>query len=426
MKGLLREYALVGLVIVMGIAGYLYVYQNQEDVLASSMDLIGDRLVEMVDDAGSKAFIRDRFAQFKERVMNREIAPDQIENVAANVLNLSNSGSTLTPEQAEMMLQFAAAGPEVALLPEPDLSGAEPEEPTPETAPEAPLPAIRAPAPPPPPVAPEALTTLGERLHVMLAFNREVQAAVARNSDERAALAEHVRFQFENGLHLNVDSSLAATLSKEDFKRVQRELKRLEKQRMVVWKRNVAEALHSEREQARRELQAVETLRSRPAAAPTVRTRPEREVQVALKTLESLKELELKGYRTSIRSDSLRALFEHHFAINLDQALASGVSVVVGADAARGTGAVVTLSDSAVEVQVEAVADYLDDLADLLEDEADVREEALEDQIDALEDALDDLQDRRDEAERNEERTALDAAIAKIQRRLDALRQQKP
>ena len=107
MKRFLREYGVVVVVIIAGMVGYTIFYENKEEILTGSLDVIRERLVAMIDDVSSRDVVARHFDRFQEKVLAQEVPPAEVANIAANVLNLSNSGSTITPEQAALMLEFA-------------------------------------------------------------------------------------------------------------------------------------------------------------------------------------------------------------------------------------------------------------------------------------------------------------------------------
>jgi len=69
-----------------------------------TLDLLGQRLVELASDDASRDEIEASFARFSEQVSRDEVSPVMIETVAANVLNLRARGAQITPEDAELML----------------------------------------------------------------------------------------------------------------------------------------------------------------------------------------------------------------------------------------------------------------------------------------------------------------------------------
>lgn len=376
-KKMLREYALVIVVIIVGLVGYGIFREKKHDILAASLDAVRDRLVAMIDDEASRRLVAVRFDRFKERVLANEVPPDEVANVAANVLNLSNSGSTITPEQADLILNFAALAPEATLLPEAERPA--PEENEAVDGGEAdPAVASAAPAPTPAPVpgvpaspiasarskpaAPAALNTLGERLESMLAFDGEVRKALAIRTTQRPELARHIRYRYdmEGGLQVDLDAEVAETVKRE----LTRQARQLERRQMVVvWKHNMEAALQAEREHARRALQSLAALRQRPQGVGVT-------VTAQVEALESLKRLETLGYRPML-PDSV----QHRIKVYLEVVLEAAEAQSEAAQEAH---------EAATEAQLEALEAYLEEIEDSLE-------------------ALEEAEEERDESEKDHE-----------------------
>lgn len=368
MRTLWREYGLIIILILVAMVGYLVVRGNEEDILAGSLDGLRDRLVAMIDDVASRQAIAAHFDRFKERVLAREVSLEEVEHVAANVMNLSNSGSTITPQQAALMLDMASSEPRT-LLPMPETPETEAVESTPPVAPVPPTPATPrvAPAPPAPPT-PRDLDALGQRLRTMLAFNGEAQKVMDERPGRHEELARHIRYRFEQGLHVDLDDAMTGEMKQ----RIGREVQKLERRRMaVVWRQNMAEELHAERERARRELRSVATLKKRPS-------RDVRVVVSNLESLESLKHLEALGYRPML-PDSIH----HAIRVNLEKALEAAHEDI----------------EAAMEAHEEALDEHMEELEAYLEE----IEESLEELDEELEEMEENDEDDEDDDEDDDE-----------------------
>lgn len=77
---------------------------RREEIIDYTLDMLGNRLVQLASDDASKDEIAASFARFSERVDRNEVSPEEIETIAANVLNLSARGALITPEDAQLML----------------------------------------------------------------------------------------------------------------------------------------------------------------------------------------------------------------------------------------------------------------------------------------------------------------------------------
>jgi len=111
LKAALREYGLIIGLIVISISGYLLFSQHKEDILAYSLDVLGTKLVSLIDDESARARVALAFDRFEEQALNNEISPSQVQFVAANVLNLANSNARLSPEEAELVLNLNSDTP---------------------------------------------------------------------------------------------------------------------------------------------------------------------------------------------------------------------------------------------------------------------------------------------------------------------------
>ncbi len=338
MKSYLREYGLIVVVIVLGVVGYAIIRENRSELLTNSLDTVRSRLVEMIDDVAGREAVAKHFDEFQEKVMAQEVPPEEVENIAANVLNLSNSGSTLTPEQAALILEFASTPAEVTLLPMPAAPSDTTLPPLVEAAP-------RPPTPPAPPAPVEAadLDALADRLGSMIAFDVEVHEAMP----DRREMARHIRYRVDEGLHIDIDPEVAEVMKQ----RLPSEVERLEKQKIIVWKRNMAEEMRAERERARHELRSVTALIKKPP----------REVRMAMRQLESLKHLETLGYRPLL-SDSARQEIKVHLEVALTR-LSEDLEIVLVDQEGR-----IDVHVEAVEELLEQIEDSLDDLEDELEE----------------------------------------------------------
>jgi hypothetical protein len=61
MTSSLREYGLIALLIAVSVGGYLLFERNKEDLLSFSLDAIGTKLVNLVDDETAKIRIAEAF-----------------------------------------------------------------------------------------------------------------------------------------------------------------------------------------------------------------------------------------------------------------------------------------------------------------------------------------------------------------------------
>jgi hypothetical protein len=106
MVRIVREYGLIVVLIIVGIASLLFYRARDAGVLEQALDQFGVRLMSVVHDEESRAGVEHLYTMFRERVLRKEVTPEQVELLAVNILNLSNSGQTLTAEEAEGVFEI--------------------------------------------------------------------------------------------------------------------------------------------------------------------------------------------------------------------------------------------------------------------------------------------------------------------------------
>jgi len=219
MKNILREYGVIGALLVIAVGGYFLIGDRPEDILAYSLDAIGNRLTALVADDSSKAEVADAFDRFKARVDSNEVAPEQIETVVASVLNLTVSGASLSTEEAEMVLDLATETMALNLpMPQmPDVANL----PTP------PLPTTPFPAPEEKPSWFELDETrradVGTRVSAMIKFADQMPVVAESDAGGRRS-KNYYRFDYEDGLHVVIDSLTESLLKLESFSELATEL----------------------------------------------------------------------------------------------------------------------------------------------------------------------------------------------------------
>ncbi len=269
MKKIWHEYGVIAVLLIVAVGGYFYVNEHKEDILSYSLDAIGDRLVRLVDDPGSKAKIADAFDRFKDRVLANEVPADQVETIAANVLNLSTNQERLSPEEAEMVLQFSMEPLSEALpLPESDEidesdSG------------------ITLVAPKRPPGI--ALEGVGSRISALLAFADHAETA-ATESDP--GIRAHYRFTINDGLGLEMDSVSGMLWSMDTMAGVAREIEDLN---LVTWADDVKSSRAMLTQETEKHGSTIEEIRIRMEA-------PMAGAEAGLLRLERLNQLRKKGF----------------------------------------------------------------------------------------------------------------------------------
>lgn len=283
MKKFWKEYGLVGVLIVIAVGGYFLLGENREDILARSLDSIGERLMELVDDREAKAKTADAYANFKDRVAAKEVTPDQFERIAASVLNLSTSGAKLSSEEVEMVLSLAIEG-EVNVLPIPDApfetSEVTPVEPAPDVS-----------------TYTWTLATeeeVGARVSAMVAFSDKMkQMAVAAEQADETNL--HVQYVVNDGIQVVVDSVISIWQDNE----LQALTADLDREKRVIWNKDLADTQRKHFEQLKTQREKIAVTRG-----AGVNLSPNEAGKIMV--LERLNRLQEKGIILDIDSTTFR------------------------------------------------------------------------------------------------------------------------
>jgi len=277
--------------------------QSKHDVLEYSLSLLGDDLMAMVPEAADKKPVQELYDRFLQKTRQGKVEPKQVEYVAANIMNLSNAETEITPEQAEAILQLSLDDSLESIM-EPYFSS-------------------------------EQRKSLGERIKTIYEFNNDMKGYMEDYTANQEKRQGQIKYRIEGNLKIAIDNDLKEEFDRKKFKRMAKELKQLEKERIVEWKENFAEELEQEMENLRLELESLNAIVEQSLKAAgldphkkewmhhrldSLKTEIKMDQLEALKELESLKSLEslhesLKSleslkYMPIIDGDSIRAIVE--------------------------------------------------------------------------------------------------------------------
>jgi len=231
MTKLLRNLGFFLIVAVITLAIFLLVNENQkmkQDVLEYSLDLLGGKLLAMVPDGAGKAVVKEQYDKFVAQTKNKELPPEEVEQVAANILNVTNAESTITAETALSCLTTAMESE--------DLSEEILAEDTHEARASGKI--------EPYPIRHKSKrfnkyrdwTTLGNRLSDMYVFNENMRDIIRHNVELKRNLHKNLRYQVESGIKVALDPQLKHILSNIHSPQLNAELKRLENEDLLVWR----------------------------------------------------------------------------------------------------------------------------------------------------------------------------------------------
>ena len=301
----MRKYVRYSLLIIVVLAALMsadyFIVKQNPDVLEYSMQTLGEKLVAMVPEG--KEAVKNLFDQFASQVHAKEVSPEQVELVAANILNLTNQNASLTAEEAESVLSFTLYSPDSDEWVTADSIGADSRIKLPRVRPRF--------RPPRKPIEAPHLKALGERLKMAFEYNDKVLEAIK----DKQEIRRHFHFQIEDGLKLALDPDLKKAFGDGKFKEFELEFKVLKNQEMLVWQENLAVEMQERMERRHKELEEIVELRELKGME---RLEKLHELQ-ALKSLESLKNLEKLGFIPNFDSDSLHVIIQTRIKQSIEQ-----------------------------------------------------------------------------------------------------------
>lgn len=275
---------------------------SKQDVLEYSLGLLGEKLMAMVPDSENKQPVQSLYDDFVAKAKNKELPPEKIENVAATILNLSNIDTVVTPEQAAAIIKFSLAEPVRIERVQPESVSVEARERQPRF--------VVVTPPPPPKIAkkapPEQWIVVGERIKTAYDFNSEYQKAMREYHKQLSDPQLHLQFKVEDGLQIAIDANLKQQIDQKKYRRLQKELQELEKQQIIVWRKNLSDEMRKELEKRRQEIESLKQLK----LLEHYQDHKGLEALESLKALESLNSLEVLQYLPVVNADSIRMIVE--------------------------------------------------------------------------------------------------------------------
>lgn len=324
MRQVLKDIGIYVILLVIVSAGIWLYNRYKDDALDYSLDLIGGKLLGMVKDDQDRQTIAAMWSNFVDEFRDQKIDAQQVETVAANILNLSYNAATVTPMQVRAILRTEEI-PVVSFTPpamnvtgqaqssafalaidsmefDVEIEGLPP--------------AVMEIPPPPPPQMEEGSkpprhpraprhAEAAARLRAICEFNERMEHTLQASDSMRTEINRHMRFHFNDGIKIAIDPMLKERIGREEFAKLAQELKRLEKEKIVVWKDEYHKQMKKEMARVQQELKALEKLQG----IENLKALGE------LKKLEALKELEARGYKSAAaKADSIRIFIKQEVA----------------------------------------------------------------------------------------------------------------
>ena len=259
-------------------------------VLSSSLDFIGSKLNAMVPDSQDKDSVSVAYANFKQQVLDKKVPPELVESVAANILNLSKSGATVSPSLVGNILAS-----EVTVTVSSDSLGFF------EDISNAPKVSVTSKAQVD--VKIEELEALGVRLSSIYNFEEIVNDAIKDSSNNDRELFRHMRYDSKNGLKIVVDQKTKESLKWKNLAKLEKEMDDLQKENILVYKLNYIDELGEEKKRLEAELKIIIEARKN-------QRDKRKNVNRKIRTWESLKKLEIISITGAMDPDSLKKIIK--------------------------------------------------------------------------------------------------------------------
>ncbi|MDZ7331140.1 MAG: hypothetical protein ONB31_04130 [candidate division KSB1 bacterium] len=265
--------------------------RSKQDVLEYSLNLLGKKLLAMMPDTSDTRSVASLYGDFVRRAKNKEVAPEKVESVAATILNLSNLDTVISPKEMEAIIQLSLAGPL-------DLDQVLPEHIEPLKSQQSlTSDTIRKPQSQLKSAIPsDQWRIIGERIRSANQFNEEYRRAIRKHRHPGEMPQFQFQFHAHDGLRIAIDSTGKHQLEQREFRELHKRIRELEKQRIIIWQRDVHQKIIQDFEQMRKELESLQQLK-------------ELENLKQLKELEALKSLSDPRFIEALQSlEQLKAL----------------------------------------------------------------------------------------------------------------------
>jgi hypothetical protein len=102
---------ILSLGLLISVGSYWFVKKVPVDGIEFYIDLMGEKLMALVPQEQEKHDLSLRYDQFKEKVREKKVDPEKVEQMASAIINLSNANDTLTLIEAESLIEMAVPIP---------------------------------------------------------------------------------------------------------------------------------------------------------------------------------------------------------------------------------------------------------------------------------------------------------------------------
>jgi hypothetical protein len=216
-----RDFGLIlSLGLIIAIGSYWFVKEVPMDGVEHYVDLLGDKLIKLIPKEQEKQELAAIYDEFKVKVKEKKVSPENVEQVASAIINLSNVSDSLTLSEAEALIRIAISDIPVenqGLIHIPDVEA-----------------------------TPEEWEDLNDRLSSVYQLEEHL-------SDHVDVVPERPMLQYrvDEKLNIIIDSRVRADLKREEL------LEKLEEEKRVFWTDSVSENMEKNLQKLEIELEAL-------------------------------------------------------------------------------------------------------------------------------------------------------------------------
>ncbi|NNF36406.1 MAG: hypothetical protein HKN68_20055 [Saprospiraceae bacterium] len=205
------------------------VEEVKNDAIEYSLNKLGDTFFSLIAESPEKDEMRKKYNGFVQRSINGEVDQEQIEYVAANMLNASNSQDRINPQLASNIVETTDPAPSI------DKKDTEPSDNREKRLDE------------------NKMKLLGDRLSKILDFNDKLKESYAERD-----FSEKVFYKFDEGIKINLDEDLKNIL--EDAEQSVQVFVEFQENQDFTWVNDLSENLKLEQSKFMEEMKKLENM----------------------------------------------------------------------------------------------------------------------------------------------------------------------
>jgi hypothetical protein len=213
MKKNFRDVGLIlSLIFILTIGGYWLIHYHKQEKFDQYIGLLGEKLLAMVPESSEKRTLERMFKNIEQKVEDKQVAPEQIEQIAADIMNITNITDSVSIEEAEAILSIAEV---------PAGQGAEEQ-----------INKLK-PALPVKPIDEKRWQEMRDRIKSVYLFHENLNDRIKELSIE-----SNVMYHAKEDLHIVMDSKLKSDSLLIADSMLKKELDLLEEEKILIWHNN--------------------------------------------------------------------------------------------------------------------------------------------------------------------------------------------